>query len=225
MARLPLPPARPVVHPVRNLTSAVTTLRDLPGHRRRMTIDHQPLTGVTPEMLRWWFSSIGGDMVYAGDRVPKYLVWHPLDHIHWELARPAPDGGVGEGSRFRIVEAFQRRSEFYVDTTDIVEKLDGTGIRLVRRIAGVLVLQLEHTWSRGDGRTHYVSVLDIGARARCYRPINWYLNQHVFPVEMARAWLRHNVEEVGLLEHFLPELHTERHGRTVAPVPEARGCR
>ncbi len=216
MTRLPLPPARPVRYPMRELSTAVTTVQDFPGHRRRITIDHQPLAGVTPEMLRWWFSHIGGDMEYAGDRVAKYLVWHPLDHIHWELVRAAPEGGAGEGARFRIVEAFQQRPEFYVDTTDTVEKLDETGIRLVRRIAGVLVLQLEHTWSRGDGRTHYVSVLDIGARAWCYRPINRYLNQRAFPLPMVRAWLRHNVEEVGLFEHFLPDLHDAQRARAGA---------
>jgi hypothetical protein len=201
---------------MRELSTAVTTVQDFPGHRRRITIDHQPLAGVTPEMLRWWFSHIGGDMEYAGDRVAKYLVWHPSDHIHWELVRAAPEGGAGEGARFRIVEAFQQRPEFYVDTTDTVEKLDETGIRLVRRIAGVLVLQLEHTWSRGDGRTHYVSVLDIGARAWCYRPINRYLNQRAFPLPMVRAWLRHNVEEVGLFEHFLPDLHDAQRARAGA---------
>ena len=222
MSRLPLPPPRPVVHPMRELGSAVTAVQELPGHRRRLTIDHRPLSGITPDMLRWWFSHIGGDMSYADDRVPRYRVWHPLDHIHWELVRAAPGGGAGEGARFRIVEAFQQRPEFYVDTTDTVEKLDETGIRLVRRIAGVQVLQLEHTWSRGDDGTHYVSVLDIGARARIFRPVNRYLNQRKFPLAMARAWLRHNVEEVGLLEHFLPALHAEhveRAGdRTLSPA-------
>ena len=219
MARLPLPPARPELYPMRDPASAATTVQDLPGHRRRLTIDHEPLTDVTPEMLQWWFSHIGGDMSYAGSRVPRYLVWHPRDHIHWELVRPAPGGGVGEGARFRIVEAFQQRPEFYVDTTDTVEKLDGTGIRLVRRIGGVLVLQLEHTWSRCDGRTHYVSVLDIGARARCYRPVNRYLTQRLFPAAMARAWLRHNVEEVGSFEHFLPGLYVEQGAAAVPTEP------
>jgi hypothetical protein len=99
-------------------------MQEFPGHRRRVTIDHRPLDGVTPAMLDWWFRHIGGSMSYAGKRPPNYLVWHPRDHIRWELARPARDGGVGEGARFRIVEAFGGRPEFYVDTTDTVEKLD-----------------------------------------------------------------------------------------------------
>lgn len=202
--RLPLPPARPVVHPMRDLATAVTTLRDLPGHRRRLTIDHRPLAGVTPEMLLWWFQNIGGTMQYAGKEVPNYHAWHPIDHIRWELARPGPGGGACEGARFRIVEAFQGRPEYYVDTVDRVEKLDTTGIRLVRRLAGVQILQLSHTWSAATDSTHYVSVLEIGALARALGPLNRYLNQRVFPEAMVRAWLLHNVQEVGLLEHLLP---------------------
>ena len=207
MRRLPLPPPRPVLHPLRDVATATTAMQRFPGHRSRLTIDHRPLAGVTPEMLDWWFRHIGGSMTYAGTQMPNYLVWHPLDHIRWELARPAPGGGAAEGARFRIVEAFGRRPEFYVDTTDTVEKLDPTGIRLVRRLAGVPVLQLEHTWSAGNGRTHYVTVLDVGARGRLLWPANRVIARNVFPEPMLRAWIVHNVEEVGLLEHILPPLY------------------
>jgi len=214
MAHLPLPPARPVLYPLRAAGTARVGLEPLPRHRYRVTIDHQPLRGVTPDQLLWWFHHIGGTMRY-GDRVlPRYLVWHPLDHIHWELDRPDPDGGTGEGARFRIVEAFGADPANYVDTTDTVEKLDHTGIRLVRRLAGVPVLQLEHTWSAGDGRTHYVSVLDVGARARLYAPVNRYLSSRVFPEPLLRAWVVHNIEEVGILEHLLPDLLAQ-----LQPVP------
>jgi hypothetical protein len=138
--------------------------------------------------------------------VPAYLVWHPLDHIRWELDRPAPDGGAGEGARFRIVEAFDRREEFYVDSVETVEKLDETGIRLVRRLAGVPIFQLEHTWSAGRDGTHYVSVMDLGARSPLMAPANRYLTSRVFPEPMGHAWITHNVEEVGVLERLLPEL-------------------
>jgi hypothetical protein len=211
MTRIPRPPARRQLYPMRDVGTAVTRIHELPHHRRRLTIDHAPLQGVTPAMLDWWFRNIGGQMAYDGRTVPNYLVWHPVDHIAWELVRPAPGGAVGEGARFRIVEAFQGRSEFYVDTTDTVEKLDETGIRLVRRVGGMAVLQLEHTWSRCGPRTHYTSVMDVGARSRLLTPVNWFLNQRKFPLAMAQAWLRHNVEEVGLFEHFLPELYAAHH--------------
>jgi hypothetical protein len=208
--RLPLPASRPLVTPLRTADSATTEIQSFPGHRMRLTIDHQPLSGVTPEMLLWWFQHIGDPTRYAGRTMSGYLAWHPLDHIHWELAEAAPGGGAGEGARFRIVEAFGGRPEFYVDTTDTVEKLDRTGIRLVHRLVGAVVLQLEHTWSAGAEGTHYVSVLDIGARSRLLTPVNRHLTTRVFPEPLLRAWLVHNIEEVGHLEHLLPAVLAQR---------------
>ena len=207
---LPLPAPRPVLHPLRSVDSARTQVQFFSRGRVRVTIDHQPLVGITPAMLLWWFRHIGDNTQYGGQNLSGYLAWHPLDHIHWELARPAPDGGAGEGARFRIVEAFGRREEFYVDTTDTVEKLDSTGIRLVRRILGAPVLQLEHTWAACEHGTHYVSVLDMGARSRFMTPVNHYLTRRVFPERLLRAWLVHNIEEVGYLEHLLPEVIGQR---------------
>jgi hypothetical protein len=212
MMRLPIPDPAPLLHPLRDLSTAATAIQEFPGGRLRITIDHQPLNGVTPEMLLWWFSHIGGPMPYAGTMLPRYRVWHPLDHIHWALEREAPGGGAAEGARFRIVEAMGRDERFYVDSVDRVEKLDRTGVRLVLRIAGATFFQLEHTWSQGRGRTHYVSVLDLGSRFWIGRPINAYLRSKVFVDGMAEAWLKHNIEEVGLLEHFLPELHLSQTG-------------
>ena len=219
MAQLPLPLPRPLVHPLREAGTATTTIQHLPAHRRRVTIDHRPLAGVSPAMLLEWFRHIGDPVVYAGRQMPGYLAWHPLDHIRWELARPAPGGGAGEGARFRIVEAFARRPEFYVDTTDTVEKLDTTGIRLVRRLLGVPVLQLEHTWSACDGRTHYVSVLDVGARSRAWWPVNRFMATRMFPDAMLRAWVVHNIEEVGHLEHLLPAVLPQNPSPLAAGAP------
>ena len=205
-ARAPLPEPRPVRWPMRTADPARSSIQRLPRHRMRITIDHEPLRGTTPAMLLWWFQHIGDAIAYGEQELSAYLAWHPLDHIRWELARPAPGGGAGEGARFRIVEAFDRREEFYVDSTETVEKLDRTGIRLVRRLLGVPVFQLEHTWSAGQEGTHYVSVMDLGARSPLLAPVNRHLTSRVFPEPMARAWVVHNVEEVGVLEHLLPGL-------------------
>ena len=218
MKQLPLPRPRPVLFPLRSADTATTTVQPLSRHRRRVTIDHQPLRGVTPEMVLWWFQNIGGTMSYGDAVVPNYLAWHPVDHIRWELARPAPGGGAREGARFRIIEAFQGRPEFYIDTTETVERLDATGIRLVRRLAGVPVLQLSHTWSAGEGHTHYVSVLEIGSNAALLTPVNRYLTERRFPMSMTRAWLVHNIEEVGVLEHILPGAYAARADADARPA-------
>lgn len=215
--RISLPAPRPVLHPLRGRETARTSVRSLGRHRVRITIDHQPLSGVTPSMLLWWFRHIGDVITYAGEEMPGYLAWHPLDHIRWELARSAPGGGAGEGARFRIVEAFGRREDFRVDSTETVEKLDDTGIRLVRRFIGLPIFQLEHTWAACEEGSHYVSVMDLGARSPLLTPVNRYLTTTIFPEAMAQAWVVHNIEEVGVLEHLLPALVSQRPLQGPAP--------
>lgn len=80
----------------------------------------------------------------------------------------------------------------------------------MRRIAGVRIFQLEHTWSWGPDGTHYVSVMDLGSRLRAATPVNRHLTSRVFPPAMAEAWVRHNVEEVGVLEHLLPDVYVSK---------------
>ena len=196
---------RPVVFPLRAVETAAVRYTAAPHHRRRITIDHRPLAGVTPQMLLDWFTHLDETIEYGGAVINRYLAWHPIDHILWELARPAPGGGAGEGALFHIVEQFGGNPDYRIDITDRVEKLDETGLRLVQRIAGIQVFQLEHTWSSCAQGTHYVSVMDIGARAAILSAGNRYAKQR-FPDEMARAWVRHNIEEVGQLEHLLPPL-------------------
>lgn len=221
MSQLAMPPPRPVLFPLRATDTATVSVRELSHHRRRVTIDHHPLRGVTPQMLLWWFQNIGGTMAYGEAVVPNYLAWHPLDHIRWDLARPAPGGGAGEGARFRIVEAFQRRPEFSIDVIERVEKLDATGIRLVHRVAGVPFVQLSHTWSACQDHSHYVSILEVGAQSPLLTAVNRYLTRRRFSLPMTHAWLRHNVEEVGLLEHLLPSAYPIRDA-TAPDAPPAR---
>lgn len=198
---------RPVLYPLRSVDTATVKYAELPHHRRRITIDHRPLAGITPAMLLAWFTHLGGTMRYGDEVIDRYLAWHPIDHIKWELARQASGGGAAEGARFRIVEAFGGRPEFKVDVVDRVEKLDETGIRLVQRVAGVIFFQLEHTWSAGSDGVHYVSVMDVGARSGPLAPVNRLLYRR-FPDEMLRAWVKHNIEEVGQLEYLLPQLES-----------------
>ena len=195
----------PVLDPMRSVDTATVTFTDCSHGRRRITIDHRPLRGVTPAMLLDWFTHLDGTISYGGETVNRYHAWHPIDHILWELARPARTGGAAEGARFHMVEAFGARPEFTVDEIARVEKLDETGIRLVLRIAGVPVFQLEHTWSAGADGAHYVTVMDLGVRSAVLSPINRVLHRR-FPDTKAVAWVKHNIEEVGQLEFLLPGL-------------------
>jgi hypothetical protein len=207
MPRLPLPAPRSLPWPLKPLESAQTSLDYDESGRMVMRIRHDLLRGITPAMIDWWFRNIGGDMDVEGRRMNRYFVWHPFDHILWELAAPAPGGGAGAGCKFRIVEAFGRNPDFYVDATEDVTQLDDAGLTLVGTRAGVEVTRLHHDFIAADGGTRYVSMLRIGISVPglCHL-INPLIYRFIFPEAMGRAWLKHNIEEVGLLEHMLPVL-------------------
>lgn len=209
--RRPIPPERPLVGPMKPLASARTTQAILPSGQLELTIEHDTLRGVSPAMLRWWFENLGKDMTFEGQTYPRYLLWHPRDHIHWELARRSPDGGTGQGAYFRIVEAFAANPAYYVDSTEYVEKLDEEGISLVRCIAGVEVFRLEHRFGEVPQGASYRSRMVVGIAGGSFR---WLFNSLVRPKlfsdPMGTAWLTHNVEEVSMFESILPPLYAAR---------------
>ena len=211
MRHLPLLPERPHVGPLKLLTSATTTLSILLSGQLELTIEHDPIRGVSPPMLRWWFENLGRPMTYQGQLYPRYLLWHPRDHIHWELAATGPAGSTGQGAKFRIVEAFATNPKFYVDSVELVEKLDDEGISLVRRELGSEILRLEHRFGSSPNGATYRSRMVVGAARGLARPLfNNIIRPLVFSNEMGEAWLTHNVEEVSMLEHLLPALYSAR---------------
>ena len=206
-----LPPPRPFGWEMKPLSSAKTAFRKLTDGRLELTIEHDVIRGVTPEMLHWWFTHIDGTMEYEGETYPRYLVWHPLDHVRWELAKQAPGGGAGVGAHFRIVEAFGRNPEYMVDSVEVVEKLDETGIVLSRYVLRDLIFRLEHRFVPVEGGTRHDSQMIFGSSSPFGRHFfNRFVGPRLFSDEMGRAWLKHNVEEVGNFEYFLPELYNRR---------------
>lgn len=177
-----------------------------------MTIEHELVRGVTPAMLDWWFRHIGGEMELNRRTYSRYRVWHPLDHIDWQLVEGDPER-VGVGAKFRIVEAFSRNPAWLVDSVETVTKLDETGIRLERHVLGSEVFSLEHWFEPADGGTRYRSRMELGADTAFGRVLfNRLLRPMIFSDPMGPAWLKHNVEEVGMFEHFLPALHAREAG-------------
>ncbi len=67
--------------------------------------------------------------------------------------------------------------------------------------------RLERAWSAGDDGAHYVSVMDLGARSPMLGPVNRLIRSR-FHDDKAHAWVKHNIEEVGQLEHLLPQLNS-----------------
>ena len=204
-----LPPERNFGWKMKDLDSAKTNFTIDNDGAYVLTIEHDIISEVTPKMLLWWFQNIGGQMVYQGKTYPKYLVWHPKDHIHWSLAKPTTNK-IGVGSYFRIVEAFARNTKFLVDSVERVEKLDETGIRLSKKIGNIEIFSLQHDFSQSGNNTIYKSKMVVGVNENSLGKLFYsYVRPLIFNEEMATAWLKHNIEEVGNFEFFLPELYYE----------------
>jgi hypothetical protein len=207
--RLPIPPPRNLPWPLKPLWSAKTSLSYDEFGRMVIHIRHDLLKGISPEMVAWWFGNIAGDMELEGARLNKYLVWHPQDHIHWELAQPGQNGRASAGAKFRIIEAFGRNPNFYIDITDTVTRLDVAGITLVSYRLGQQISCLNHDFAAVDGGTQYASTLTIGTTFPWLRSVlNPLIHRAIFSEAMGYAWLQHNVEEVGLLEHIIPRIYS-----------------
>jgi hypothetical protein len=202
-----LPPPRPVLWPLRPLCSADIDIREGPDGRRCITIRHAELNGVTPGMLAWWFAHVDGEMDYAGGRWPRYLVWHPLDHISYHVVARTAEGAVASGARLRIREALQRARSNLLDVTVKVERIDRCEAIICRQLLGLNVLRLVNRFEPTRAGTRYVSELTIGAEGLAGRlGFNRAVRARVLPGDMALAWARHHVEEVGNLEYLLPRL-------------------
>ena len=219
--QIPAPLACP--WPLKQLSSAKTRLNRLGDGRLELTIKHELIRGVTREMLAWWFCRIDGTMQYMGQTVPRYRVWHPRDHIFYKDVTTAPDGTGSVGTRRRIVEAFDRNPNYLVNIIDRVVKLDETGILLSTEQAGLTlrrvqtpmlplgfeVATLQHDFIAAPTGTRYESRMLVGRDTLFGR---LFLNRYALPWlvisdDMGRAWLKHNVEEVGNFERFLPSLY------------------
>jgi len=216
MANVTLPDPRPVLWPLRPIGSANIDIKVLRDGRRRISIEHAELRGITPEMLAWWFGHIDGEMEYAGRKWPRYLVWHPLDHISYEVLKRSR-GGVGPGAQLHVREAFQRDPRNLLDVTATAERLDADAAIIGGRLFGIPALRLINRFERTTAGTHYVSVMVIGNDSRLGKwGLNWLLRWLILPGEKARAWARHHIEEIGNLENFLPALYAREVGRRAA---------
>src|SRR5262245_4869353 len=204
-----LPPPRPVLWPLRPLDSAVLDGGERADGERFLEIRHATLAGVTPRMLAWWYGHIDGEMDYAGHRWPRYLVWHPLDHIDYTVTRVAGSADVTPGARLHVREAFQRDPARRLNLHVVAERIDEDEAVIARHVAGGTVLRLVNRFEPVPGGVLYRSIMTIGldrGSVALRRMVNRMLRTKILPGAMLMHWAQHHVEEVGNLENFLPAL-------------------
>jgi hypothetical protein len=199
-------PPRPVDWVMKPLSSAKVEERVLSDGRVQLHIAHELLAGVTPEMLLWWWGNIDGTMELNGRSYARYLIWHPIDHIHFAALDRQPDGSVGVGSRFHIVEALGADMKNLVDVMARLVKLDATGARIEVGMFGGTALSIDGEFGAQPDGTQIATTMTIGT-AGWLSGLNSLLIDWLFPRERQQAWIKHSVEEIGNLQFFLPELY------------------
>lgn len=210
---LPTPLALPF--PLKPVSSADTGVEQLPDGRTRYWIRHDTIRGVTPRMIDWWFRNLEGTIAFGGRRYNRYRFWHPNDHVHASYAKRLPDGSVGVGASIRLIEVIGRDPRYLVDTTTHIERLDEGGYIHTPELHGHAgLVRMEYTFERVSGGTLYQNSLIIGSTAPWYPLVRPLVKRFGFTEAQGRAWLRHNIEEVGMFENFLPTLYRDETGRT-----------
>lgn len=204
---LTLPPPLEVPWTMKPLESAQTRMEVLDDGRLHLSIVHDLLAGVTPEMLLWWFQHLEGDVELEGVRVPRYRIWHPRDHVAFRYGRRTDP--IGPGAIFVIQEVLGRNPAWGVDVRSPVVRLDEGGFAHRPRVHGLPVVRMDYAFTRVAGGTRYENSLTVGFAGRSWatRALNAVVRRVAFPDGKGRAWLLHNVEEVGNFEHFLPALY------------------
>ena len=130
-----------------------------------------------------------------------------------ELVRRLPDGSVGPGAWIRLREYLGANRRYEVNIRTAIEKLDEQGFihnPVVHGISGIA--RMEYTFTPVAGGTLYENCLIVGGASGWRRWLNPLIERFVFTHEQGVAWLRHNIEEVGLFERFLPDLYRRETG-------------
>lgn len=166
-------------------------------------------------MLHWWYGNVPGTMPYAGSVYPRYLVWHPLDHISYEVVRTGadvPDEGTGSpvraGSELRIREALHRDPRQLIDIRVTVEELGPNRAVIAKRVLGTTIVRLENDFTDGAHGAAYLTTLTVGDTTALARAgLNLVAHRRAFPERRIEPWITHHIEEIGNLPNFLPDLY------------------
>ncbi len=218
-------PAAPVMlpWPLKPMASARFGVRRLPDGRLCHWIQHEVLAGVTPAMLLWWFQNLEGEVDINGQRVSRYRAWHPHDHVHASYARRCADGSIGPGAAIRLREYLGANRRHMVNIVTDIERLDEGGFVHNPRHHGIGGLaRMEYRFTAVGGGTLFENCLIVGGRSGWRRWITPLVLRWVFRPEQGVAWLKHNIEEVGLLERFLPGLYRRETGRQASAPATTR---
>lgn len=203
-------PPRDLPWPLPDHRQAEKGYEYLPDGRIRVITHHLPLPGVTPAMLAWFYQQLPISTVELDGRTyPLYHLFHPTEHGQLWVHEAAPDGTPGM-ARGAVIERHEWFGEFDSQGRALISEFSDQGMTAIARAAGLQIGVIEHRYTVVDGETRYVVIATIGSELPLLGTLlNRYLRERVFTPEMIPQWMRHQVEEVGVLPYFLPALYAQ----------------
>ena len=204
-------PPRSLPWPVPDHRLAEKSYTYLADGRIRVIARHLPLPGVTPAMLAWFYQQLPVATVELdGISYPLYHLFHATEHGQLWVVQPAPDGTLGM-ARGAVIERHEWFGPFDSKGRALISEFSDQGMTAIARAAGLQIGVVEHRYSVIDGETRYVVTATLGSELPVLGALlNSYLRNRVFTPQMIPQWMRHQVEEVGVLPHFLPALYAQR---------------
>jgi hypothetical protein len=200
--------------PMKTLDSASWALEAIGAGGLRAWIDHAPMPGVTPAIMRWWFEHVDSFTTFngtdfTGPEVRAYRYWHPFDHIKvsWAKKVLGSDGRIGEGSVIAIDEDIGGR--YPVRAKARVSRFDDGAFNFDLLAGGVApVGQVLHVWDPSEGGLRFRTEVIIDSPVPIIGPIlTWLARRFAFTDDLLNAWILHNIEESGETERFVPQLY------------------
>ncbi|WP_426416158.1 hypothetical protein [Aestuariirhabdus sp. LZHN29] len=201
--------------PARNFGWTLPTLDQANYHfqvradgQLEIELSHPLLEGVSPQMLHWWYQQLPvGWAQWQQRRYSYYHLFHPSEHGVIHVLEPALDGaaGMGEGA---LVYRQERFGPYYSKGRGRILRFDQRGMLVAPEMGSLQFGRIEHHFEAVEGGTRYRVRSLLGSQLPLVGPlINAYIVHKRFPPEVLEQWLRHQVEEVGTLPHFLPDLY------------------
>ncbi|MFX1292993.1 MAG: DAPG hydrolase family protein [Promethearchaeota archaeon] len=158
-----------------------------------LVIDHT-LSGVTPEMIDWWWDNI--------DTTERYKLWHPDDHqfFQWEIS--PIKGHIG--AIHRVVENIGISTTLRIRWED--PSTSPIPIEYDHALVGSI---LDHNDNPTSWLLHEYESIENGTKLRTTFRLPARL-----PTQFIEALRKHNQEEIGEFVNFLPILFEENKNST-----------
>lgn len=202
-------PARPKFWSYPALSEASYHYKTLDDGRIQIHLEHPLVRNVTPEMISWWYQNLSiGEVNIDGINYPYYQIFHLSEHGQTNIKHAATDGSPGMGAG-AIVYRQETFGPFKSRGQGRIQRFDDFGYVAIP-VTGPLELgKIEHSFKPVSGGTLYTVDAVLGSQIPYYGwAINYYIRNKQFSEPAIKEWLRHQVEEVGSLPHYLPKIYT-----------------